>query len=65
MTDDTSRTKSDGGEPQTVQEEQEATSYPGHEDPETLRGRAGLEGHAGRPPEVAPDVDGESTPSPP
>lgn len=63
MTDETKQTESDAGEPGTVQEEQEATRYPGHEDPDALRQRAGLDENPGRTPEVSPDVDGESAAS--
>ena len=61
MPDETRSTESDSGESGSVQEEQEATRYPGHEDPDALRERAGLDDHTGPTPEVSPDVDGESS----
>jgi hypothetical protein len=51
------KTEAEGEQPGTRREEDDAARYPGHEDPEALRERAGLGGHEGREPEVAPDVD--------
>jgi hypothetical protein len=51
------KTGAEGDPPATRREEDDAARYPGHEDPEVLRERAGLSGHEGREPEVAPDVD--------
>jgi hypothetical protein len=45
-----------GDGPEPGPEEQDATRYPGHERPDALRERAGLDEHDGREPEVAPEV---------
>jgi hypothetical protein len=54
---DERRTEAEGDAPPTRHEEEEATRYPGHEDPEALRERSGLSGREGREPEVAPEVE--------
>ena len=51
------KTEAEGDKPATRHEEEDASRYPGHEDSEALRERAGLSGHEGREPEIAPDVD--------
>lgn len=45
-----------GEGPEPGPEEQDATRYPGHERPDDLRERAGLDKRGGREPEVAPEV---------
>jgi len=53
---DEHRTEAEGDEPATRLEQDEGARYPGHEDPETLRDRAGLGAHEGREAEVTPEV---------
>ena len=44
-----------GDGPEPGPEEQDATRYPGHERPDDLRERAGLDEKGGREPETAPE----------
>lgn len=44
-----------GDGPEPGPEEQDATRYPGHERPDDLRERAGLDEQGGGEPEVAPE----------
>lgn len=57
---DERKTEAEGEVPETRQEQEEGSRYPGHEDPDALRDRAGLDGHEGREPERAPELDSES-----
>jgi hypothetical protein len=54
---DERQTEAEGEAPATRHEQEEGARYPGHEDPEALRDRAGLGGHEGREPESAPELD--------
>jgi hypothetical protein len=56
MSEDAYDPNAAGDGPEPGPEDQDATRYPGHERPDDLRERAGLDEQGGREPGVAPEV---------